>query len=193
MKTDPFWKFGAVSAMLVGGLSILYAIFFLFVSKQSADVGVTGAWIILAVSGIFSSAAYVALYHRLRGGSEGFALWGLLLGVAASFATLVHGGYEAFKVAEGTGLSETDPNGLAAFGVVGIAALVFGWLILRSGGLNRNLGYLGIANAALLLILYFATAAGSQLLILLSGGLTSVILGPIWWIGVGRELQKQTA
>lgn len=193
MSKDPFDKFGALSAMVVGGLSILYAIFFLFISKASTEIGVTGAWIILTVSGLFSSAAYVALYNRLKTNSQGFALWALLLGVGASLTTMVHGGYQVFRLGEAATLSETDPNGLAAFGIVGVVALVFGWLIVRGGGFNRNLGYLGIVNAVLLIVLYGATAAGSTPLILLSGGLTSVILGPIWWIWVGRELQKQAA
>lgn len=47
-------------------LSILYAIFFLIISRQNESLGATGSWIILAMSGIFSSAAFVALYERLQ-------------------------------------------------------------------------------------------------------------------------------
>lgn len=201
---DSFGRFGGISAILVGVLSILYAIFFLVIARQAQYVGALGSWIILAASGIFSSAAYVALYQRLRGTAEGFALWALLLGVAASFATMVHGVYEALLLtrlragdpgeaairAAQQVPSQVDPAGLAAFFVVGIVALIFGWLIVRGVALPRNLGYVGIFNALLLIILFFASAGEIQSLILISGGLTSVIVGPIWWIWLGLQLMR---
>ena len=91
-------RFGGLSAMIVGALSILYAIFFLVITPRAEAVGALGSWIILAVSGIFSSAAFVALYLRLRPSSEGFALWGLVLGLFSSFATLAHGAWQALAV-----------------------------------------------------------------------------------------------
>ena len=56
MQTS-FSRFGGISAIIVGVLSILYAIFFLGVTRQSEYVGSLGSWVILAVSGLFSSAA----------------------------------------------------------------------------------------------------------------------------------------
>ena len=200
---DTFSRFGATSAILVGPLSIAYALFYLVIARQAEFVGMLGSWLILGASGIFSSAAYVALYQRLRPASEGFALWALLLGVAASFATLAHGAYEALVLlaesgatgAQATAIdtvrqvpSQVNPAGLASFLVVGIVAIVFGWLIVQSGFLPRTLGYLGMFNALLLIFLYFASAVNSEMLILLSGGLTSVVVGPIWWIWLGRQL-----
>lgn len=191
---DGFAKFGGLSAILVGLLSILYAIFFLVIARRAEFVGTFGSWVILAVSGIFTSAAYVALYGRVRAASEGAALWALLLGVASSFATLMHGGFEALSAGKGTGqlVSEVDPRGLASFFVVGVVAFVFGWLITRGDALPKALGYLGMFNALLLVVLYFATAAGAQTLILISGGLTSVIVGPIWWIWLGVRLMRES-
>jgi hypothetical protein len=125
--------------------------------------------------------------------------------VSASFATLQHGGYQALLV---RGLrisdpptreaidtarrlfSQVDPAGLAAFLVVGIVSFLFGWMILRGASLPTGLGYLGMLNAVLLVILYFASAMGLPTLILISGGLTSVIAGPIWWIWLGVALQR---
>ena len=198
--TGPFYKFGALSAILVGILSILYAIFFLVIARQAPFLGLYGSWLILAASGVFSSAAYVALYQRLRLSEEGFALWALLLGVAASLATLQHGAYEAglLRAAQAGGPelltslqdvpSEVDPAGLAAFFVVGMVSFLFGWLIVRSALLPRTLGLLGILNAVLLVILYFASAGELQSLVLISGGLTSLIVGPVWWIWLGLNL-----
>ena len=190
---DSFPRIGGWSAILVGVLSILYAFFFLVIAKRAEFVGTFGSWVILAASGIFSSAAYVALYGRVRSASEAAALWALLLGVASSFASLMHGGYEALLVGQGTAqlASEIDPRGLASFCVVGLVAFVFGWLITRGTALPKALGYLGMFNALLLVVLYFATVAGAQTLILISGGLTSILVGPIWWVWLGLQLMKE--
>ncbi|HOU41328.1 MAG TPA: DUF4386 family protein [Promineifilum sp.] len=203
-----FDRFGGLSAMMVGVLSILYAIFFLVITPRAEATGALGSWIILAISGVFSSAAFVALYLRLRPASEGFALWGLVLGLFSSFATLVHGAWQALLLTMLPAadqsqraaielvrmvVSPVDPAGVATFGVIGLASLVTGMLIIGSGRLPRMLGYLAVANAVLLVALYFATAAGAQTLILLSGGLTSVLVGPIYWVWLGRELRRETA
>jgi len=188
---DSFDRFGGMSAIIVGALSILYAIFYLVITRQAEYVGTLGSWLILGASGIFTSAAYVALYQQVRGVSEGQALWGLLLGVGSSFATCVHGVYEALLVTpspSAPALSQTDPAGLASFFVVGLVTFVFAQLIIRGGRLPRNLGYLGLFNALLLVVLFFANVAAAQPLILISGGLTSVVVGPIWWIWLGRRL-----
>jgi hypothetical protein len=89
--------------------------------------------------------------------------------------------------------SQVDPAGLAAFFVVGIVAFVFSWLIVRGSLLPRALGYLGLFNALLLVVLFFASAANAQTLILISGGLTSVVAGPIWWVWLGRQLLQPGA
>ena len=191
--TNSFPRFGGASAILVGLLSIAYALFYLVISRQAPFIGILGSWIILAASGIFSSAAYVALYSRLKPAGEGFALWALLLGVMASMATLAHGVYEALLMLAGTTQevpSQVDPAGLASFFIVGIVAFVFGRLIVRSGLLPTRLGYLGMFNALLLVVLFFASAASVQTLILISGGLTSIIVGPIWWIWLGWQLLR---
>jgi hypothetical protein len=190
-----FGRFGGNSAIIVGILSLLYAVFYLVIARQAAYIGSLGSWLILAASGVFSSAAFVALYQRVHSADEGYSLWALLLGVMASFATLVHGVYEA-QLLTSTGsspqmASEVDPAGVATFFITGLVAWVFGRLILRSGALPRRLGQLGMINAVLLVVLFFATFTGSQTLILLSGGLTSVIVGPIWWIWLGSELRKE--
>jgi hypothetical protein len=202
-----FERFGGLSAMIVGALSILYAVFYLVIARQNEAVGTLGSWIILALSGVFSSAAFVALYQRLRPASEGFALWGLVLGLFSSFATLTHGVYQALLLAVAPAgeaqraaielvrmaPSQIDPAGLGTFGVIGLASLVTGMIIIVGGRLPRTLGYVAVANAILLIALFFASAANAQTLILITGGLTSVIIGPIFWIWLGRELRRESA
>lgn len=203
-----FDRFGSICAVIVGLLSILYAVFYLVIARQDEFTGTLGSWVILAASGIFSSAVYVALYRRISGpGENGFALWALLLGEMSAFATLMHGGHQALltnvlRTADPatrmlmenlrTMPSEADPAGLATFGTVGLVAALFSWQILRTRALSRSLGYIGLFNAFLLVVLYAATAANLQPLILLSGGLTALFVGPVWWIWVGIQLMRST-
>ncbi len=202
-----FERFGGLSAIIVGALSILYAIFYLVIARQNEALGALGSWMILSLSGIFSSAAFVALYLRLRPSSEGFALWGLALGLFSSFATLTHGAYQALLLTTLPVAADSqraaielvrmvpspiDPAGLGTFGLIGLASLVTGLIIIVGGRLPRALGYLAVVNAVLLIVLFFASAAGAQTLILISGGLTSVIVGPVWWVWLGRALQRES-
>jgi hypothetical protein len=193
-----FERFGSLAAMMTGILSIVYAVLFLFVSRANEYVGILGSWIVLGGTAFFAIAAYVALYQRLKERESGFALFALLLSGMAAFAMLQHGAFEAIEIyragAVSTALgapSQVDPAGLATFGVVGVGAFLWGWLIVRTGSLPRTLGYVGILNAVLLVVLFFATIVGSQIIILISGGLTLVIVGPVWWIWVGRALANQ--
>jgi len=200
-----FVRFGGWSAIIVGVLSLLYALFYLVIARQAEYAGNLGSWVILAVSGVFSSAAYVALYQILKTKGGGLELWALVLGAVASLATLQHGTYEALLVrtmrfADGPTreaidtarrlFSEVDPAGLSAFLLIGITTFLFSWLILRSGDLPAGLGYLGILNAVLLAVLFIASANTMRTLILISGGLTSVVVGPAWWIWLGVSMQK---
>jgi|GEM_PF-2860459 hypothetical protein len=197
---NSFTRFGGAAAILTGVLSIVYAVLFLFVSRVFEYGGILGSWIVLGGTAFFAIAAYVGLYECLQERAHSFALFALLLGAMAGFAMLQHGAFEAIQIyrrgAVDTALgapSQVDAAGLASFGVIGIVALLWGWLIVRTGELPRTLGYVGIFNAALLVTLFFATVVGSQLLILVSGGLTSVIVGPVWWIWLGRSLRNENA
>ena len=77
--------------------------------------------------------------------------------------------------------------------MLGIVVFAFSWWIVRSGALPRNLGYLGLGmfQALLVVVLFFANVGSAQTLILISGGLASVIVGPVWWIWLGRQLLKE--
>lgn len=205
---SPTSRFGGVSALIVAILSLLYAIFFLLVTPRSTTLGTLGSASTFAISGFFSLAAYVALYRRVQHHHPDIALWALLLGASTSIATVLHGTYEALlfnRLAVTTGADSTmlalvqtlptqiNPMGLMSFGVVGIASYAWGWLLLRSNAFEQLLGYLGLLNALLLLTLFIAYVGGIQPLVLLAGGLTSVVVGPIWWTLLGIRLLKAPA
>src|SRR5690349_13486325 len=88
-------RFGGISAIIVGALSILYAVFYLLIKPQAPALGSMGSSLILASSGFFTAAAYVALDGRVRAAQPELARWALLLGAGASVATLLHGVYGA--------------------------------------------------------------------------------------------------
>ncbi len=204
-----FSRFGGYGAILVGLFSILYAVLYLLVTLFAPDAGTLGSWLVLSISGLFSSAAYLALYSRIRSVDSGFALWAALLGVAASLLTFTHGAFETLLLvaiqkadpAQVTVLkalslapSQVDPAGLATFLLTGLVVFTFSTLISQSYAFPKTLATLGMVNGVMLAVLFFATAGSVQTLILISGGLTSVILGPIWWIWLGmRLIQPQSA
>jgi hypothetical protein len=55
--------------------------------------------------------------------------------------------------------------------------------------LPRSLGWLAILGGLDLIVLFFATVAAYEGLVLVSGGLASVILVPAFWIWTGRVLR----
>ena len=186
---DPFAPFSGAAAILLGLASIVYAIFYLLVGQRPGDFGRTAAAVTLAVGAFLGTAAYTGLYFRVCDVSHGFALWGLALGIAHQALTLAGSVYQAFLGAAAQS-SQTDPRGVAAFLLFGVASAVFGWLVVQEPQLPRPLGYVGLVNALLLVLLFLGNATGSRALILAAGGLTSVIVTPLWWIWVGLQLRR---
>jgi len=160
----------------------------------------------LLVSGLLVGLPIVALARRLDGQSASSLAWVTIVGVVGGLATAAHGlsalvgvdklahqyasGDPAKRAAvavSGATPSQVDPRGLATFFAAGIVALVLG-LALRPS--NDRLGLLGTILGVDMVVLFVATAVGIGPLILVAGGLASVILGPLWWVGAGRLLQS---
>lgn len=191
-RTDPFLRTSAVAALLLAGASIAYAVLYLLVGRQQGDPGRTAAWLTLAAGAVLGSAAYVGLYTSVRTASEGFSLWGLVLGEAHQVLTLVSSVFQATIGSRSTA-SQTDPKGLATFLLFGFASAVFGCLLLRSPGARPALGLVGLANAVLLAFLFASSASGNKPLILVAGGLSSLVLTPLWWCWIGLRLWRRSA
>ena len=191
-----FQKFAGACGVLAGIAGLLYLALFILLKNPSA---LLPSLALLAV-GVLAAAVNVALYLRLRAVDEGFALWGLLLGAAGAGGAAVHA---AFDVATNlqppsTALelpSAVDPRGFLTFAIAGLAAIVFSWLIVRSGLLPRTLGYLGILAGIVLILLYVAYLvilnAMNPVVVLLV--LASGILQPVWYLWLGVELGRSTA
>ena len=106
---------------------------------------------------------------------------------------MAHGTFAAIAVEQGIAtndLSPTDPRGLATFGLAGLWALTLGLeIVAGNASWPRNLGWLAVVGGLDLIVLFFATVAAYEGLILVSGGLASVILVPAFWIWTGRLLR----
>lgn len=192
-----FTKFGGILGLLAGVAGLLYLLFFLILKNPAA----LPAALSLLLVGIFASAALVALYQQVRAVDEGFALWGLLLGIGGAGGAAVHSAFDLASnlhppTAPFDYASPIDPRGFLTFAVAGLAAIVLSWLIVRGATLPRTLGYLGIASGVLLILLYIAymvildaTNPIVLILVLLSG-----IIQPVWYLWLGWSLwQGQTA
>lgn len=200
-----FERYGSWAAMLTGVLSIVYAVLFLIVSKGPDDTGRLLSWVVLGLGGMLSSAAYVVLYQRLRANNESMALWGLLLGIGQSFFTFTNAVTQAlliYNVQNGSlpraafdaaraVPQEGDPGGVWAFVVFAAASVVFGQLILKSNTMPKTLGYVAWLNAVLLVLLFVGNVTGTPILVYAAGGLTAVIVTPLYWIWTGRALASQ--
>ena len=221
MDDRTFERAGAVAAVGVAVLSLVYALAYLVITpsaQRASDVDgyyrsylahPTGARIAstcLAVSGLLVGLAVVAFARRVSAGAPAAAAisWATILGVLGGFATAAHGlgallgedelarryasGDPAIQAAvrvAHAGPSQVDPRGLATFLAAGLVALVLG---VAASRLVPRLGTLGIVLGADMVVLFLATAVGVGPLVLVTGGLASVVLGPIWWVWVARLL-----
>ncbi|HEU5003511.1 MAG TPA: hypothetical protein VFW71_12145 [Actinomycetota bacterium] len=162
------------------------------------------AAVCLLVSGIIVGLPAIALRARLLPSAASAVTWAAVIAVVSGVATATHGlsslvGTDRLaQLYQGAGAathaaivigqklpSAVDPGGLATFGLAGLAALIFG-AALRPG--RPRLGTLGVVLGIDMVLLFIADSIGSTALVLVTGGLASVVLGPIWWVSIGRLL-----
>ena len=221
MKNNSLARIGGLSSLIVAGLSIVYAIAYLFITpatQRGSDLAVffssfaadpTGrqlANLCFVFSGVLGTFTVAAISQRL---SAGWSRWALVVGMLALLATGIHGFYNfvvtpiqanlynggdaatraAIAVARSAPLP-TDPVEFFTFGMTGLWALVIGLLILRGADLPRWLGYVALIAGLDMLLLFMADVAGAGTLVLVTGGLASLILGPAMWVGIGLALLR---
>lgn len=145
---------------------------------------------LVAGGGLAATIATTSAAARIGGDAR---WWLTALGVGYGLLSAAHGTFEAIAIEQNVALpaiSPTDPRGLATFGLAGLWALVLGLETLAgNGALPRDLGWLAIVVGLDLIVLFIATVAASDGLILVSGGVASVILVPAFWIWTGRVLR----
>jgi hypothetical protein len=184
------YRSAGVFAILAAIVGLLYSISFVVLRNPLLYS------IFLALGGLFSSVAIVALYKRVRT-DEGIAAgWAMVLALIAAVGSAIHGAYDlanalyppAMPVAADLP-STIDPRGFLTFGVAGIALFTLSWLILQTGRLPRGLGYLGLLSGVLLVVIYLGRLIvldASSPLILGPAAIEGFIVNPLWyaWLGI---------
>jgi hypothetical protein len=190
-----FRRFAGVAALGSAASGLLYAVAFIIVARRSPATGATLAGLFLLTGGLFSTVVMSGLYRALRDEDSGFAVWALLLGVAAVLGSAIHGGYDLANGINppadlGPSLpSQVDPRGLLTFGVFGISVLTFSWLIHGSTAFRSGIAYVGYLSALLVEMLYLGRLVivdATSPLIVGTALLAGFIVNPLWyaWLGV---------
>jgi hypothetical protein len=191
--SSPYERFAAICAVLAGALTLLYSISFIVLTNEPLS-----SFCLLA-NGLLTTAVLVALFERLRQTDTSFALWALILGLAGSIGSALHGGYDLAAVLHEHAAvdpnlpSAMDPRGLLTFGVTGIALWVFAWLIVRGGQFPKGVAYLGYVIAALQIILYLGRLLvfdAKNPVIVVPALLAGFIATPIWYMWLGVSLWR---
>jgi hypothetical protein len=188
----PFSRRAGFQAYLIAAFSLVYAVVFLgFVRNHPENVQAAAlAWALIAGAGLAATVTTTSTAARIGGVAR---WWLTAMGVGYGLLSAAHGTFAAVAVEQGiaaSDLSPTDPRGLSTFGLAGLWALTLGLeIVAGNGALPRNLGWLAIVSGIDLIVLYVATVAQADTLILVSGGLASVILVPAFWIWTGRVLR----
>ncbi len=174
----------------IAALSLLYAAVFLGLVRPDPTNTTAAALAngFIGISGILATFAVIAVGDTVDGTA---GRWLRVVGVGWALLSAAHGVFSAVSDAQGlaTGdLSATDPRGFATFGLAGVWSIVLG-LAIRSGtSFPRTLGIVALLDGVDLLVLFLATASGAGTLVLITGGLASVILGPLQWAWIGRAM-----
>jgi hypothetical protein len=202
-----FERFGAICAIIAGVAGFVYSVAFVVLARpgtSTAEMGVTLYSLAQLLGGLATTAVLVVLYERLRDVDHSFSMWGLLVGLVATFGSAIHGGYTLANsinppatdpIQQANLPFSVDPRGLMTFGIMGLALFVFSWLMSRSGHFPRALSYLGYALAALLVIIYLGRLivldAGNPML-LIPAAVAGFIVNPVWFVWLGMHLMRKT-
>src|SRR2546428_6443664 len=173
-----FSRRAGFQAYLVAAFSLVYAVVFLaFVRNHPENTQAAAlASALIAGGGLAATIATTSAAARVGGDAR---WWLTALGVGYGLLSAAHGTFEAVAIEQSVALpaiSPTDPRGLATFGLAGLWALTLGLeTVAGNGALPRNLGWLAIVGGLDLIVLFIATVAASENLILVSGGLAPVL------------------
>jgi hypothetical protein len=203
--TSPsFEKFAGTCTLVAGVINFLYAVAFVIIARSIPTLGGFLTSLFLLLSSLLVTTMVVALYSRLRQVDAAFALWAMLLGLVGALGAAIHGGYDLANVinppatgemaaALATVPSQIDPRGLATFGIMGLAILVFTWLMNWDQHFPANLRYLGYLLGILFIILYLARLivfSPANPLLLVPVLVTGFLVNPAWHIWLGLTLRR---
>ncbi len=190
-----YQKFAGVCGIVAGIAGLVYLISFFILGNPAALLPAVA----LLLAGFFTTAALVGVYQRVHEANKGFALWGLILGLAGALGAAIHSAFDLSNALHPPATpfsyaSPIDPRGFLTFAIAGLALIVLAWLITQGSTLPRALGYLGIVVGILLVLLYLAylillNATNPIVLILI---IVSGLAQPIWYLWLGWVLWRST-
>jgi hypothetical protein len=192
-RDTAFRRRGGYFAYLVAAFSIAYAVVYLgLVRNDPANHNASAlAWALIAAGALSATIATAAL-GSFVGGAAGMFL--AAFGVAYSLLSSAHGVFAGIGDLQGfaeVGASPTDPRGFATFGLAGLWTLIAGLELRGRAGLRPIYSTIAIVGGIDLILLFIATVIASTPMILVTGGLASVILGPVFWAMSGRLLTAE--
>lgn len=192
MKTS-FEKFAGWEGVLAGVSGFLYSLAFIVLQSNLLSA------LFLLLGGLFSIPALTALFQRLRGTENGFALLGLLLSLSAALGSAIHGGYDLSNALHPPASlnmdlpNPIDPRGLLTFGIAGLGLFLFAWLMTQNMQFPRGLAYLTFTSAILMIVLYLGRLIilqATNLAIVVPALLEGFIINPVWYIWLGLTLLR---
>ena len=190
-----YQKFAGVCGIVAGIADLVYLISFFILGNPAALLPAVA----LLLAGFLTTAALVGVYQRVREVNEGFALWGLILGLAGTLGAAIHSAFDLSNALHPPATpfdyaSPIDPRGFLTFAIAGLALIVLARLITQVGTLPHALGYLGIVTGILLVLLYLAylilLSATSPIVLILI--VTSGLAQPVWYLWLGLVLWRST-
>ena len=157
-----------------------------------------------ALTGLFALGALEGVGRLVGAGSVGIVRYGLILAYLGygvntiSYVRLLGGeSVRARAYADGSGAVREaiessslvlDPDGWLTFGAVGLFLIVVNVAALRTAAWRRSLVLVGLAAAVASWVAMAGLVSGNDDLLAVAAGVGGVVLGPIWWLGVGRQL-----
>jgi len=194
-----FEKFGGVCAGLAGLAGFAYSTAFVIYLHDASRGAAYTDDVLLLVGGLLATAAFVAVYGRVRAADEGFALLGLLLAFAGAFGSISHGAYDLANLVKPPAAlasdvpSSTDPRGLGTFALMGVAVVIASLLVLHGGRLPRALAYLGLLAGALLVFVYVGRLVilnPHDTVLHTAAVISGFLINPAWFLWLGAVLWR---
>jgi hypothetical protein len=189
-----FALFSSWCAYLAAVTGLAYSITFVATTDDDTRFGEGLEGAFLLAGGLLAVAVFAALYELVRERDPGFALLGLLLGVAGGFGAAIHGAYQLALAVEGSEADDLpnaiDPRGFLTFGVTAAAVALFAML------LRGRLRLVGLVFAVLLAILWIGRLVGGDaddVALLVPAALAGLVANPLWYVLVGRRLGRDEA
>jgi hypothetical protein len=151
------------------------------------------ARLFLMLGGVLAVPVLVGLAVRLGQRLPVSALVAIVLALAAALGSAVHGGFDLANQLHPPATlppdlpNPVDPRGLLSFGVAGLALVILGFVVTRSGRIPRWLGFIAAVDGVLLVALYLARLIildPASPLVLVPALLTGFIMNPAWYGGL---------